>query len=578
MTYKLFLSVALLFILFISGCGGGGGVTLVVGSITGAATITENTTVTFSITASGDTGITYLWACDPSSAGTFTAATAATTDFEPALVTADTVVTIQVTVNSDNAGPEVATLTVTVTDVPVIANGWAATWGGTDAEFCEDIFTGVSGNVFAVGSFYGTSDFDPGGGVADLTSNGSGDAYLTSFDTDGNFNWAVTWGGTGYDSGKSVIEDAAGNIYVGGIFEDTVDFNPGAGVENSTSNGFTDCFVCMFDAAGNFLWVGTWGDTQMDNVYSVQVDTSDSVYVVGGFQGTADFDPGSGTENLTSQGLYDCFLSKLNPSGIFQWALAWGGTANDFCHDLILNGTDDIWCAGEFRDTVDFDPGAGVDTFGSNGNGDAFLVMFDSTGTYQWVQTFGGLELDAAHWVELDTSGNIYVSGWFRDIVDFDPSASSEQRTSAGQTDAFISMFDSTGVFQWVLAWGGIGVDKCSALDVNSAGEIYATGNFTDTIDLDPSAASASYTAVDSGDFYISKFDSSQNYVWGRVFGEIGSDVSNGLSLDGNGNVYTCGYFPGSIDFDPSASSDIHVSTGNHDNWILKLLPNGYWE
>jgi hypothetical protein len=60
------------------------------------------------------------------------------------------------------------------------------------------------------------------------------------------------WGGSDYDDGQSVAIDGSGNSYVTGRFKDTVDFDPGAGVENHTSNGAYDIFLSKFPADGNW--------------------------------------------------------------------------------------------------------------------------------------------------------------------------------------------------------------------------------------------------------------------------------------------------------------------------------------
>ena len=114
--------------------------------------------------------------------------------------------------------------------------------------------------------------------------------------------------------------DANGNVYTTGFFQGTPDFDPGSGIFNLNSTGGLDVFIQKLDASGNFVWAKQLGDTSSDNANSITVDASGNVYTIGYFSGTADFDPGSGTFNLTSVGGLDVFISKLDASGNFVWA------------------------------------------------------------------------------------------------------------------------------------------------------------------------------------------------------------------------------------------------------------------
>ncbi|HLG35194.1 MAG TPA: hypothetical protein VI757_09965, partial [Bacteroidia bacterium] len=109
---------------------------------------------------------------------------------------------------------------------------WAKAMGGTGGDGGGSIAIDASGNVYTTGSFEGTVDFDPGAGIFNLTSAGSDDIFISRLDGSGNFVWAKAMGGTSSDGGNSVAVDASGNVYTTGLFYDTADFDPGAGVFN----------------------------------------------------------------------------------------------------------------------------------------------------------------------------------------------------------------------------------------------------------------------------------------------------------------------------------------------------------
>jgi hypothetical protein len=226
------------------------------------------------------------------------------------------------------------------------------------------------------GQFQASVDFNPGAGVDNHTSNGSYDAFLSKFDSSGNFSWAKTWGGSNAEDGLGVAVDSSGSAYATGFFQGIVDFDPGSGIDEHTSNGYNDVFLSKFDSSGNFLWAKTWGGSSTDGSYGVAVDSSGSVYVAGEFRETVDFDPGSGVDNHTANGSCDIFLSNFDSSGNFLWAKAWGGTDWDEGYGVAADGSGNAYVTGYFGMAVDFDPGPGEDLHISKGGYNAFLSKF----------------------------------------------------------------------------------------------------------------------------------------------------------------------------------------------------------
>ncbi|GAH01347.1 unnamed protein product, partial [marine sediment metagenome] len=283
----------------------------------------------------------------------------------------------------------------------------------------------------------GTTDFDPSPeGVDNHFSASSNDAFLSKIDSNGNYLWAVTWGGTGADNCFDIIEDSNDNIYVAGSFRDTVDFDPSGGVDNHTSIGSADAFISKFDTNGNFQWALTWGGVNIDYSLCVSVDTNDDVYVSGRFRFTADFDPSpGGNDTHSSLGACDVFLSKFDPNGNFLWVKIFGGPASDRCYGLNIYDNSSIYLTGYHSGGVDFDPGPGIDMHSAYGSRDIFLSKFDSNGIFQWAETWGGTDYDLGRRVTTDLAGIVYVTGSFEGSVDFDPGISTETRVSSGDKD-----------------------------------------------------------------------------------------------------------------------------------------------
>jgi hypothetical protein len=283
------------------------------------------------------------------------------------------------------------------------------------------------------------------------------------------------FGGTDDDSGNAIAVDSIGNVYTTGTFIGTVDFDPGAGTANLVSAGSSDVFISKLDSSGNYVWAKRFGGTDSDEGFSITLDSSGNVYTTGIFRSTVDFDPGDGIANLTSAGNTDVFVSKLNSSGNLVWAKKFGGTSPDEGKSIAIDSTGNVYTTGTFRGTVDFDPGAGTANLvaaGGNSDIDVFISKLDTSGNYVWAKGFGGTDIDSGRSIAVDTNGNVYTTGIFRSTADFDPGAGTTNLTSAGGPDVFISKLDSSGNFVWAKRFGGTSGEYGVAIDLDSTGNV----------------------------------------------------------------------------------------------------------
>lgn len=404
---------------------------------------------------------------------------------------------------------------------------WARTWGGWSNDAVHHVALDASGNVYAAGEFSGTVDFDPGTGTASRTSVGNADCFLSKFDSSGNYLWAKTWGGVGRDVPNGLAVDTSGNVYVSGPFQYTVDFDPDPAITQSHSSnevtGANNIFLSKFDSTGKLIWVKTWGPSNAGGEsYSITLDASNNIYVVGDFCGTTtNFNP----------------WDPLHP----DWHTNHPGTPLFF---------------------------------------DSFLSKFDSDGNFQWARTWGGEGYDDGPGVAVDGSGNVYVAGMYGSTnIDFDPAGGGAvfpAHDSGALVDAFLSSFTSTGAFRWVKTWGAAGTDDCGEqVIVDSAGGVYVTGRYGSTnCDFDPSTVVDIHSTSGSLDAFVSKFDTSGNFLWAKTWGGEGWDACGSLALDAAHNLYVTGLYTGTCDFDPGAATDLRTSQ-NKDIFISAFDPSG---
>jgi len=424
---------------------------------------------------------------------------------------------------------------------------FAVTFGGTNNNQGESIAVDSSGNIYITGYFYETVDF--GGG--NVTSAGSADIFVLKLNSSGTFQWVNTYGGTSFDFGRGIAVDSSGNIYITGYFYETVDFGAG----NVTSAGGSDIFVLKLNSSATFQWVSTFGSTSIDVGEDITVDSSGNSYITGYFEGTVDF----GAGNVTSAGSADIFVLKLNSSGTFQWVNTYGGSAFDVGMDITVDSSGNSYITGYFEGTVDF--GAGNVT--SAGAADIFILKLNSSGTFQWVNIFGGTSTDVGQGIAVDSSGNSYITGYFQGTVDF----GGGNVTSAGSDDIFVLKLNSSGTFQWVSTFGGTSIDDGEDIAVDSSGNSYITGWFRETVDF----GGGNVTSAGGADIIVLKLNSSGTFQWVNTYGGTSGDVGEGITVDSSGNSYITGWFRETVDF---GGGNV-TSAGGSDIFVLKLNSSG---
>jgi hypothetical protein len=447
---------------------------------------------------------------------------------------------------------------------------WAKSLGGSLADLSNKVTSDASGNVLLCGGFSSTNaDFDPGPGITILTALGANDIHVTKLDAAGNLVWAKAISSSLDEQAYGIAADNSGNVLVTGYFNGTVDFDPGVGTFTLASNGSNDIFVLKLSSAGNFVWAVSMGSGSSDYGNQLVCDASGNVYSTGRYVGTVDFDPSASTSTLTSAGGADIYVLKLSSAGALVWAKSMGSGGNDEGKGIALDGTGNVHTTGSFNGISDFDPGAGTFTLNTFGSNDVFVSKLDNSGNFMLAVQMGGASSDVGESIKVDASGNIHTGGTISGIADFDPGNGTFNLTPSGLTGNFISKLSSVGAFVWAKNFTGGSLVTTKDIDLDASGNVYSTGQFNGTTDLDPNAGSFTLAAVGAYDGYISVLTSSGNYSWAGAISGTGQDLPSGIRVTAS-SIYATGYYNQTTDFDASASTSTITSAGSDDAFVVK--------
>ena len=246
------------------------------------------------------------------------------------------------------------------------------------------------------------------------------------------------------------------------------------------------------------------------------------------------------------------------PPGNFYGVPA-GGAFNDVGKGVAIDNESNVYVTGFFEDTVSF----GNLTASSSGSLDIFIVKYKNNGTVAWVQTAGGTSGDFGFGITTDASGNVYVTGTFKNTATFGPTSI----TSAGEEDVFIAKYNSGGTLQWVQQAGGTLADHGSKLSVDDNNNVFVTGHFSGSALF----GATTLNSVGDWDMFVAKYDTDGNLGWVQQAGGTDKDGGRGISIDTNGNVCISGFFKNTATFGVTMITTVD----SVDVFVAKYSTNG---
>jgi len=393
------------------------------------------------------------------------------------------------------------------------ANGnyiWAHTFENNTSDVLHSMAIDSNGDVYITGYFGGTVDFDPSPATANLTvSTGSLAAYLAKYDNNGNYLWAIMIDGSGSDRGHALFLDPAENICITGVFSDVVDFDPSPTIANLTSvDADWDAYIAKYDPAGNYLWAKSIGGTGSEYLKTLYIDNTGYIYVSGYFGATCDFDPSPAVNSITTAGGSDVYFAKYDANGNYIWAKAISSTMSyEDTYGIVADNSGNVYIAGHFGTTTDFDPSPAVVSMTTT-NTDVFLAKYDVNGNYIFANRIvNGTAMDRVYHLTKDSANNLYVSGSFRNTVDFDPGPGSASYTAGGTSDDFyFAKYNSSGNFVWVKTSGSNGEDVGKCIALSPDGSLYFTGWFSNTVNFNPDTPTDDHTSNGLEDIFLTTY------------------------------------------------------------------------
>ncbi len=333
-------------------------------------------------------------------------------------------------------------------------------------------------------------------------------------------------------------------------------------------------YIAHYASDGTFINAFPLLSSQITSCNSIEVDDSNNIYVSGNFSNSVDFDPSANTNILSAAGTSDLFLAKYNSAHQLVWVRQYGGTLNTFNNDLDYK-KGRLVINGKFNGSVNFAPTISYTTAGSY---DIFALCVDKNGIFKWAKTFGNMNNEDTRCITQDDNKNVYIGATFTGTIDVNPNTSIVNNiTSNGINggDVLILKLDSLGNYTWVRTLNGAGAEFIFDIKTHN-NYLYANGGFSWTVDFDPGLGFDTINSNGGLQSYAWQLDLNGNHNWVRTLGNTSADFYDGrtISFSKSGNPYFMGIFEGAANFNHQGSN-VLSSKGAFDIYVLALKPNG---
>ena len=427
------------------------------------------------------------------------------------------------------------------------AHLWSGSFGGTESQYGRDVAIDSAGNIVVIGYFFNTIDL--GGGA--FTSLGNRDIFVAKFDPAGNHSWSKAFGGDSGDYGWEVEVDGNDDIIVAGYFRGSLGFDT-ITPTSLVSQGGDDVFLAKLDSSGNHIWSKSFGDADVDQLWSLDVTSAGDIVIGGFFGGAIDFGGGA----LNSAGSNDGFVARFDSGGVHQWSAAYGDIDDQRVYGTAFDSGGNVIVAGRHIGSIDF----GLGSLVSAGNRDIHVAKLDSTGVAVWAQQYGDDASQLAWDVAVDGNDNIVVAGYNLGTVNFGGSD-----ISAVEQDIVVALLNANGVHQWSVGMGGPGNQEPNAVAFDSAGRVVLTGNAEGDVDF----GGGQVSSAGQEDAFVVKLTEDGEHLWSHLFGSPQVEFGFGITADAMDNVIAVGFHAGTVDFGGGAVA----SAGSFDAFVVKLEP-----
>lgn len=278
------------------------------------------------------------------------------------------------------------------------------------------------------------------------------------------------------------------------------------------------------------------------------------------------------------------FISMTSAQPAHEWSRRMGGSggAADQCEAIAFDPSGNVLITGHFEGSAVFFGENDTINVNSLGGPDIFIAKYSPTGDLLWLRNVGGSFDDGGTDITTDASGNVYVTGFFRSLVDFStdgiPHILDADSDLLNGSDIFIAKYTPDGDLLWAHQFGGEASDQGTGITIDAAGDLVLCGQFRDSVNFNTSGGEDFIVGTPSFSTFFAKFTTDAELIWVKGMGNAGVAGPEGIATDSNNNIFLSGTYNLSVNLDPESGPDGFFESQAYDGFIAKYNAMGEYE
>ena len=324
----------------------------------------------------------------------------------------------------------------------------------------------------------------------------------------------------------------------------------------------------------NILWEKQFGGIGDDRSTKKVIDNNGDLLVTGTFMNTVDFDFGSGSTELTSNGWWDVFLAKYDTTGNLIWVVSFGSVNFDYSDIVTVDENNNIYLGGNYGGVMDINPGANEELLTPIGLS-SYLLKLNEAGEFQWARNLTGNDI-RIQGIGVGPQG-VVCGGYFTGTCEFNNEGTSYQMTSDASQDTYVLNITENGTFISAYQIGSLGQNMLRGFDLDSDGNVYLACEYMTSIDADPGSGETLITTDNESGYgnFMAKYTPSMELIWVKQPEFPTYSSIRNIEVYTNNEIMISGEFNDSIRFNQFGDLDWYFSAGQEDHFIGKLNASG---
>ena len=475
---------------------------------------------------------------------------------------------------------------------------WFTAYGDNSTDLARNVTIDKQGNTYIIG--YTTKN--KGNTVNPKMTTMT---FLVKYDVKGQLKWSKEIDSETGDEGKTVCTDEQGNIYICGIFSNTIRLD---GVNTITDSKDANTYIAKYDTNGNFLWYkilrahqettnnqnniqtkeeqhNEQGEEHHDEhadehqqgnqnghnhfhqiinqITDMKTDNENNFYICGFFNKSIDFDPSENEEIITATDATDVFLAKYDQEGNLLWVKTLTSKGGNKANSLTIDSKNNVYITGSFIQNATLGK---LTVEGDGGNG-IFIAKLNQNGKEQWIKKITNTKNNSGNYIYCDKKDNLYIAGSISSRTEFNE-INKVLTVKENASNIFIAKLNENGEYQWVKAFKGQYYSSAEGILTDTYGNIYVSGYFIGSLE-----AKDNETVYSSGkeDGFIMMLDSDATMIYIYPLGGIDHDRASRMDIYNDNSLIVIGAHNGPFYINPEIFADYVEFQGTTDAFFIKF-------